>query len=415
MYKSRLGCLTATGIIAAFITVIIIAGVAFLQGGVLYSPGPLNAQTGEMLGGVRSHAETGGDCGKCHVAPWSAMLMADRCTSCHLDIAVQMREVASLHGTMSHKNPELKCGHCHPDHRGVDAPLTIAIGADFPHAELGYSLQGHQFKVTRESFICSDCHGDDIAAFDPVVCADCHRQIDLAFATAHELGWGGNCLTCHDGVDGYGSDFDHNIFVYQLTGRHLEVSCYACHADARSIVDLQAAPQDCVACHLSRDAHEGRFGSDCATCHSPSDWEDATFDHARSNFPLTGAHQQVDCEGCHINNQFAGTSSTCVNCHTDPGFHAGLFTTDCTSCHTTIAWRPAIFNEQHTFPLNHGEAGAVSCATCHPTSLPAYTCYGCHEHNEANVRSEHIEEGIPNFQNCMECHPTGQEEDGGGD
>jgi hypothetical protein len=25
------------------------------------------------------------------------------------------------------------------------------------------------------------------------------------------------------------------------------------------------------------------------------------------------------------------------------------------------------------------------------------------------VRSEHVEEGITNFQNCMECHPNGEE------
>jgi hypothetical protein len=25
------------------------------------------------------------------------------------------------------------------------------------------------------------------------------------------------------------------------------------------------------------------------------------------------------------------------------------------------------------------------------------------------VRSKHLEEGIGNFQNCMECHPNGEE------
>ena len=416
MQATRLGCLSSSGVIAGLATIIIIAVLALIQGGVLYNPGPLNAQTGKVIGGVTSHAELGGECEKCHVAPWSTSRMADRCTACHADIAVQMREVASLHGIMTHKNPDLKCAHCHPDHRGKDAPLTIATADDFPHEELGYSLNGHQRTGKKEPFTCRDCHTDGIAGFNPVVCLDCHVQMDAEFAIAHEKNWGGSCLSCHDGVDRFGSDFDHNIFIYQLTGRHLEVSCYACHIDARNIVDLQAAPQDCVDCHLSRDAHEGRFGSGCATCHSPSDWENATFDHARSNFPLTGAHQQVDCESCHINGQFGGTSSSCVNCHADPVFHFGLFTTDCTSCHTTTAWRPAIFNGQHTFPLNHGEGGTVSCATCHPVGLPAYTCYGCHEHNEANVRSKHLEEGIPNFQNCMECHPTGEEDgDGGGD
>jgi hypothetical protein len=85
MHTSRLGCFTSTGIIAALITALVIAGAAFAQGGVLYSPGALNAQSGEMLGGVTSHAETGGECKVCHVAPWSTEGMADRCAVCHTD------------------------------------------------------------------------------------------------------------------------------------------------------------------------------------------------------------------------------------------------------------------------------------------------------------------------------------------
>lgn len=481
MQNSRLGCFTSTGIIAALITALVIAVVTFAQGGVLYSPGDLNAQPGERLGGVTSHAEIGGNCKACHVAPWASLSMADRCTACHVDVAVQMREVSSLHGVIKSKNSTLNCASCHPEHRGADAPLTVATMADFPHESLGYSLNGHQFKVTGEAFVCSDCHAGDITSFNPTVCADCHRQMDAAFTTAHETSWGSACLSCHDGVDTYGNDFDHNKFAFPLMGRHVEISCYDCHTNAHTIADLQAAPQDCASCHLEDDAHAGRFGTDCGTCHSPngwlpaqfdhnlsafklegkhteadcgdchknnvyqgtpsdcyschaqddahggkfgtncaachtpSDWEAATFDHSRSNFPLTGAHQQIACEKCHVNAQFAGTPTTCVACHAEPVFHAGLFGTNCASCHTTTAWRPATFNGQHTFPLNHGESGIVSCTTCHPSSFTTYTCYGCHKHNETIVRSKHLKKGISNFQNCVACHPTGHEHEGSGE
>jgi hypothetical protein len=478
MHTSRLGCFTSTGIIAALITALVIAGAAFAQGGVLYSPGALNAQSGEMLGGVTSHAETGGECKVCHVAPWSTEGMADRCAVCHTDIASQMKNVASLHGIMTHKNPNLKCGHCHPDHRGTDAPLTIATGADFPHQELGYSLNGHQFKVGKEAFVCGDCHVNGIASFDQVVCADCHRQMDAAFTDAHTQAWGSDCLACHDGVDTYGKKFDHNRFSFSLAGKHAQVDCYQCHVTAHNIADLQATAQDCASCHIQQDAHAGKFGTDCAACHGPdgwkpanfdhnlatfklegkhasvkceqchqngvfkgtpqdcyschkqddehagrfgtdcsachmtTGWDNATFDHLRSNFPLTGAHQAIDCEKCHQNGIFKGTPSTCVNCHADPAFHAGLFGTDCASCHSTTAWQPATFNGQHSFPLNHGESGTVSCVTCHPSAFTTYTCYGCHEHSESGIRSKHLEESISNFQDCMECHPDGRK---GGD
>lgn len=479
MHPSRLGCLTPMGLIAGLLTALAIGGVAFARGGVLYSPGALNAQAGEPLGGVTSHAETGGECKACHTPPWSRETMADRCVTCHADVGAQMREVASLHGSIAHRNPGLRCSHCHPDHRGPTAPLTVATAADFPHEAVGFSLVGHQFKVAREAFICADCHPQSVTTFDPLDCQACHQQMDAIFAQAHALNYGMDCLSCHDGVDRFGKAFTHDGFAFRLEGKHAQVHCVHCHTNARSVTDFAAAPADCASCHApddphagrfgadcaachtpagwepalfdhnlaafklegahasvdckdchknniykgtpadcyschaSDDEHGGRFGTDCAACHTPSDWENATFDHARTNFPLTGAHLQVDCGRCHRNDQFAGTPSACVACHADPVFHLGLFGTDCASCHSTIAWRPAVFTGRHTFPLNHGEGGTVACATCHPSSFTAYTCYGCHEHTEANVRSKHREEGIQNFQNCVECHPTGSEHEGG--
>jgi hypothetical protein len=301
--------------------------------------------------------------------------------------------------------------------------------------------------------------------------------MDIAFTQSHVLAFGTDCLGCHDGVDTYGSDFSHSGFVFQLSGKHADVTCTKCHLDARTIADLQSAPQDCYSCHQQADAHNGAFGTDCAACHNPASWEDATFDHnlsafklegehaevkceschknnvfkgtptdcfschqqddehngqfgtdcaachtpndwegasfdhTRSNFPLTGAHTQVECDACHKNGQFKGLDTTCLSCHAEPVEHAGQFGTDCVACHSTNAWSPATFNGKHTFPLDHGESGTVACATCHPSTYTTYTCYGCHEHNESNIASEHREEGISDFGNCVECHADGREHD----
>ena len=53
------------------------------------------------------------------------------------------------------------------------------------------------------------------------------------------------------------------------------------------------------------------------------------------------------------------------------------------------------------------------CETCHTTEgdLSAYTCYGCHEHTPRNIRSEHLEEGIREFEACEDCHRSGDEEE----
>jgi hypothetical protein len=235
--------------------------------------------------------------------------------------------------------------------------------------------------------------------------------MDVVFTQTHVLSFGTDCLACHDGVDRFGSDFTHSAFAFKLDGGHTGVPCTKCHLNSRTVADLQSAPQDCYSCHQKNDEHNGEFGTDCAGCHTPNGWEGATFDHSRSNFPLTGAHAQVRCEDCHENGVFKGTSSACVSCHAEPTEHAGQFGTDCAACHTTNAWTPAAFNGDHTFPLDHGESGLVSCATCHPAGYKTYTCYGCHEHSESNIRSKHQEEGISNFENCMECHADGREHD----
>lgn len=341
--RKRLGCLTGSGLIAALVTVLVIAGFAYARGGLIFNSGPLNAQSGNMLGGVTSHAETGRECKTCHTAPWESATMADRCIVCHTDIALQMRDAGSLHGRLLQDNPELSCRHCHPEHRGPDAKLTAMEEGVFPHEVVGFSLSAHQLTVAREPFQCEACHHNDVTTFALDTCDTCHRQMDPGFMTTHTVSFGAACLDCHDGVDRFDESFDHNVFSFPLTGRHVGLACAQCHSNARSLEDFALTPQDCYSCHQDDEPHAGQFGTECAACHG------------------------------------------------------------------TTAWTPAEFNGQHTFPLNHG--GGATCATCHPAGFTTYTCYGCHEHTEAEVRERHLDKEILTFQNCMECHPTGQKEE----
>ncbi len=41
-----------------------------------------------------------------------------------------------------------------------------------------------------------------------------------------------------------------------------------------------------------------------------------------------------------------------------------------------------------------------------------YTCYGCHAHSRSGIREEHLEEGIYRYENCVECHRSGEAEEG---
>lgn len=384
MQSKRLGCLSGTGILAALITTLAIAGYAYARGGLLYNPGALNAQGSRILGGVTSHAETGSDCEACHTAPWEPLTMADRCTTCHTDIAGQMRDAATVHGTLSHNDPSLSCRHCHPEHRGAEASLTLMDSGSFPHEVVGFSLKGHQLPAARGPLQCGDCHQGDVSRFVLETCDACHRQMDPGFMTAHTLSFGSACLDCHDGVDRFDKSFDHNVLLFKLTGQHTDLACVQCHINARGLGDFQGTLQDCYSCHHADEPHQGRFGSDCSPCHTTDGWSPATFDHNLSGFPLTGEHTNAVCEQCHTRGQFAGVSTACASCHMDPVYHAGMFGTDCASCHSTENWyagytgpHPGIADEGGS-GVNHGGA---SCRDCHTETLRSATCLACHDSN----------------------------------
>jgi hypothetical protein len=378
---NRLGCLTGTGIVTALLTALILAGYAYARGGLMYNPGPLSTHGDEILGGVRSHAEIAGDCEACHTAPWESAVMADRCVDCHGAIAVQMKDVASMHGALIHDNPQLGCRHCHPEHRGADAKLTELGEASFPHEVVGFSLNAHQLTAARESFTCADCHADDITTFHPDACDTCHRQMDVGFMTAHNLSYDGACMDCHDGVDRFDDGFDHNNFSFQLKGKHVGLACDRCHYTARTFTDFATTLSDCSSCHRQDDPHDGRLGFNCADCHTENGWSPATFDHDLASFKLVGEHAEADCESCHVDRLFVGTPTDCYSCHQQDDEHNGQYGTDCSACHNPTDWEDADFDHNRSsFPLTGGHTG-VACERCHSSGQFAglsTACASCH-------------------------------------
>jgi hypothetical protein len=476
MRTNRLGCLSVSGLLASLLTLLAIFAISAARGGALFSPGELNAQPGtNSRGGVRSHAELQGRCSACHPAFWEPERLAGHCLECHTEI---LGDGQDFHWVMLAQSQRSSCTPCHTDHLGPQASLTRMELANFPHEELGFSLAAHRAHENGEAFTCSDCHTERITRLDPAACLHCHEILEPAYMTAHTADFGAECTACHDGIDTYGGGFDHNRLAFGLVGAHAAAGCGECHPGSRTIADLRQAPQDCAGCHQQQDAHAGRFGRDCNACHTPENWEEAIFDHSRTAFPLTGAHQQVDCSACHREASFVDTPSDCAGCHqqqdahagrfgqdcgachtpenweeaifdhsrtafpltgahqqvdcsachregvyentptgcagchADPPFHAGLFGQECADCHTTESWSSARFEGAHLFPMDHGDEGAVECRVCHPQALSAYTCYACHEHSQAEVEEKHLEEGIRNFQDCTRCHGTGQKEEG---
>lgn len=106
-----------------------------------------------------------------------------------------------------------------------------------------------------------------------------------------------------------------------------------------------------------------------------------------------------------------GDPHECRACHEEPAVHADRFGLNCSRCHNLEAWKPALLN-RHTFALDHGGDGKVACETCHTTTYSENTCYGCHDHTEADMETVHAELEIDEIANCVSCHPTGEAGEG---
>src|SRR5512140_787368 len=109
MSDHRLGFLVPSSIIAGIVTLLITAGLWLTRGGFLFSPGPLDAQSGQPIGGVNSHKDLQGRCSACHGVLFQAGTMDDRCAACHIDVSKQKTDPSTLHGNLFKEDGSLEC------------------------------------------------------------------------------------------------------------------------------------------------------------------------------------------------------------------------------------------------------------------------------------------------------------------
>ena len=133
------------------------------------------------------------------------------------------------------------------------------------------------------------------------------------------------------------------------------------------------------------------------------------------SFQLSGAHVTVPCVQCHVNNRYTGTATTCYGCHqasfqktTNPAHVAGGFSTDCKTCHTSIAWAPATFDHAKSIFQLTGAHVTVPCVQCHVnnryTGTPAI-CYNCHTADfQKTINPAHVAGGFST--DCKPCHTS---------
>jgi hypothetical protein len=421
---------------------------------------------GEQGPGAFDHAETGRalvgahmqlECRQCHrperlADPDSLRRGGARLSTTYLGLDAGC---AACHRDVHAGRFDGGCETCHDQEQ-----WTPARG--FDHDRTRFALRG-----SHRTARCSDCHHGERSGATAALertpagtagsssaglfvgdvpgtsCAGCHRD-------PHDGRLGGECQQCHretawTTVDRGG--FDHGRTRFPLVGRHAAVECSACHASGTA-----TAPREferCQSCHA--DTHRGQLagradGGDCRSCHDESGFAPARFsieDHARTAYPLEGAHLAVRCDACHLPLEPAAPASAspgsesasatarryrfattaCASCHATPHqVDVGVASADCSTCHAISEWNVIRFDHGSTrFPLP-GAHAALACEVCHDAArLAAWSAKG-----HSSVVRTFVEAAAPAAAvplaglplTCAGCHRDvhgGQLERAGGD
>ena len=189
-----------------------------------------------------------------------------------------------------------------------------------------------------------------------------------------------DCLACHAPFGGTPAE-----------------KCAACHPPAQiGVMSVAGTPLPAAAEKVQFHQHLAEIP--CADCHSDHRGAAALQISGKFSHQLFPANLRNDCAGCHRQQRPADQ------------LHPQL-AENCAACHRTDGWRPATFAHDQYFHFDRHHP--ADCRKCHQNArkFSEYTCYGCHEHTPAGIAREHRKEGIRNFENCVECHRSGDEHD----
>ena len=259
---------------------------------------------------------------------------------------------------------------------------------------------------------CGECHDRTNARTQSSLCLDCHKDI-AADLREHERFHGrmpnaglGECRACHTEHKGRQADivrlsrtqFDHTLTQFALEGAHAPLDCESCH---RKGEPWRKAPVSCAACHKSDDVHRGQFTQSCGECHGSLTWTGGKFDHSKTDFKLTGAHEAVTCDACHVGGRYKETPKSCNGCHATDDEHRGARGEDCAKCHVTKEWKTAKYDHlKETGYELVGSHDRINCVACHRSGnykekIPK-DCNGCHRADDVHAGRFGVK--------CGDCH-----------
>ena len=387
--------------------------------------------------------ELGAQCESCHLpASWTnqtQMLQVHNRTRLPLFATHARLDCAACHGSQrpyQYATTPAECGNCH---------LSTYLATTNPsHASAGFSRR------------CEDCHSvtaptwsssafSHPASFPLAGGHARHRLLALSRRrqAARDRGvvrllprarrsrrrrtpatpraaFPRTCEDCHTIVSWRPAKFDHSRDPLPADGR--------AHAGAVRELPrgrrlqghrdgLQLLPSDGLRAHDEPEPPGGRASRPGArTATTPAAWKPANFDHSKTRFALTGAHERTDCARCHVGGRYTGTPTDCNSCHqpdyartTNPNHEAGGFPITCQTCHgTNVVAAGELRPQPHALPAD-GRAHASRCAQLprgrRATPAPPTDCNSCHQPDyPGTTNPNHQAAGFP--VTCESCHST---------
>ncbi len=306
------------------------------------------------------------DCKKCHDRGNTKRPSRGKaCVKCHKPIHIA--------------NFGRNCKSCHSSIQWVG--LADRVGRK-NHGKTRFELQG-KHRLTK----CTDCHPKGLVqkrryrGIPFKTCKGCHEDPHKNALLAQQKG--ADCSQCHSLKGFWPTKYgivEHQNAAFSLLGRHRSTPCVRCHTQKRPRVSFVAKDKRCVACH--ENPHAKQFEKEmkkegCKTCHNTGGWERPNIDH--TSWPLTGAHETVNCDRCHrpsaadrtrgVGATYRGIPKKCDGCHED--VHLGQFRLEspvraCDFCHKTDRFLIAKFSHKRTarYELT-GEHRELKCEKCH--------------------------------------------------
>jgi hypothetical protein len=160
-------------LIAGLLTALTIGAAAAFGGNALFSPGELNAVSGEAsLGGIESHADLG------QVRPMPHALlgrphMGDRCLACHQQVAAELAVVSGFHYAGC---GAANCRIATPSTQGAES-LSPCKRSSTIITIAPALLCWPTHRPVQEVFRCMDCHPASLRVLSDS-CEGCHSQLD---------------------------------------------------------------------------------------------------------------------------------------------------------------------------------------------------------------------------------------------